>query len=148
MRINRQDSLKAFGIIIVCILALQSQIIIASPLQKNVLFIVVDDLRPQMGCYEKSLPLHSQSLMKTPSMDKLASEGVLFERAYCAVPVCAASRLSILTGSRPYKEPGKPWGRQWAYYSRLDDEARSEPARINHPGNSITMPQHFKNNGY
>lgn len=147
-KLNVKDFLKVSGIILACLIAFQCQTNRKSPLQKNVLFIIVDDLRPQMGCYEKSLPLHGQSLMKTPNIDYLASEGVLFERAYCAVPVCAASRLSILTGSRPYKEPGKPWGRQWAYYSRLDDEAQSEPAGINHPGNSITMPQHFKNNGY
>jgi iduronate 2-sulfatase len=147
-KINVKDFLKVSGIILACLLAFQCQTNRKSTLQKNVLFIIVDDLRPQMGCYEKSLPLHGQSLMKTPNIDNLAYEGVLFERAYCAVPVCAASRLCILTGSRPYKEPGKPWGRQWAYYSRLDDEAQSEPAGINHPGNSITMPQHFKKNGY
>jgi arylsulfatase A-like enzyme len=120
----------------------------SNKIEKNVLFINVDDLRPQLGCYEESLPLNGQELIKTPNIDKLAEEGTLFERAYCAVAVCGASRLSFLTGSRPYKEPNQSWGRHWAYYSRLDEEERNEPAGLNHPGNSVTMPQHFKNNGY
>ena len=108
-RINVQVLFKVSGIFLACLLVFQCQTNQKSTLQKNVLFIIVDDLRPQMGCYEKSLPLHGQSLMKTPNIDEMAAEGVLFERAYCAIPVCGASRLSILTGSRPYKEPGKPW---------------------------------------
>ena len=116
--------------------------------KKNVLFIIVDDLRPQMGCYRDSLPLHGQDVIKTPNMDRLAADGIVFEQAYCAVPVCGASRLSLFTGSRPYKEPGKPWGRHWAYYSRLDHKAQSDPAGINHPSESVTLPQHFKSSGY
>ena len=64
------------------------------PQQKpNVLFIVFDDLRPELGCYNK--PVYS------PNIDKLASEGILFERSYCNIPVCGASRSSILTGQYP-----------------------------------------------
>ncbi|NQT26156.1 sulfatase [candidate division KSB1 bacterium] len=148
METNRREFLRLFGTVGVGIVSFQSLTCLKRPLKKNVLFINVDDLRPQMGCYTNSLSLHGQALIKTPHMDSLANDGVLFERAYCSVPVCAASRLSLLTGSRPYKEPGKPWGRQWAYYSRLDNEAQSEPAAINHPGKSITMPRHFKNNRY
>ena len=60
----------------------------------NVLFLVVDDLRPQLGCY-------GRRQMVTPHIDALASRGVLFRRAYCQVPVCGATRASLLTGVRP-----------------------------------------------
>ena len=65
-KMNLKDILKVSGIIVACLLTFQCQSNKKSTLQKNVLFIIVDDLRPQMGCYEKSLPLHGQSLMKTP----------------------------------------------------------------------------------
>ncbi len=55
--------------------------------KKSVLFIVVDDLRPQLGCY--GVPcVHS------PNIDKLAEESLLFERAYCQQAICAPSRCS------------------------------------------------------
>jgi iduronate 2-sulfatase len=114
--------------------------------KKNVLFINVDDLRPQLGCYENSSFLHSKDLMKTPSMDALAKAGTVFERAYCQVPICGASRLSIFNASRPYKEPNQKWGRNWTYTSLLDKASKSEPAGLNHPG--VTMIEHFKQHGY
>ncbi len=66
----------------------------ASAKPKNILFIAVDDLRPQLGCYG-----HKQ--MISPNIDKLACEGMLMERSYCQVPVCGASRASLLKGLRP-----------------------------------------------
>ena len=42
----------------------------------NILFIAVDDLRPELGCY-------GNSVIKTPFIDRLAQEGILFNRAYC-----------------------------------------------------------------
>jgi arylsulfatase A-like enzyme len=66
----------------------------AEPERPNVLFIAVDDLRPQLGCYGKE-GIHS------PNIDRLAASGVVFERAYCMVPTCGASRASLMTGIRP-----------------------------------------------
>lgn len=60
----------------------------------NVLFIFVDDLRPELGCYEKNY-IHS------PNIDKLASEGVLFSNQFVTVPTCGPSRACLLTGKWP-----------------------------------------------
>ena len=61
--------------------------------QPNVLFIAIDDLRPELGSYGASA--------HTPNMDRLASDGVLFERHYVQFAVCIPSRVSLLTGLRP-----------------------------------------------
>jgi len=60
----------------------------------NFLFIAVDDLRPELNCYGAEW-IHS------PHIDRLASTGIRFDFAYCQVPVCGASRASLLTGLRP-----------------------------------------------
>ena len=89
------------------------------------LFLIVDDLRPELGAY-------GRKMMVTPSMDKLAAEGVLFERAYSNVPVCGASRSSLMTGIRPTRE------RFVDFRARADEDA---------PG-QVTLPGHFKKHGY
>jgi arylsulfatase A-like enzyme len=91
----------------------------------NVLFIAVDDLRPQLGCY-------GQRQIKSPNMDKLAAIGLTFINAYCNVPVCGASRASLLTGIRPTQN------RFVGYNTYAQDDA---------PG-AVSLPQHFRNNGY
>ena len=62
--------------------------------QPNILFIAVDDLRPSIGCYGDELAI-------TPNMDRLADNGLVFNRAYCQVAVCNPSRASLMTGQRP-----------------------------------------------
>jgi len=77
------------------LLVLIAAFITASAVEKpNVLFIAVDDLRPQINAYGKTF-------MKTPNLDRLAASGVLFERAYCMVPTCGASRAALMTSIRP-----------------------------------------------
>ena len=80
----------------------------------NILFISVDDLRPELGCY-------GQDYMITPNIDRLAHEGVLFEKSFCNYPVCGASRASLMTGLRPTPE------RFNIYYSRADEDAPGIP---------------------
>lgn len=62
----------------------------------NVLFISVDDLRPELGCYGSPIAL-------TPNLDNLAAEGAIFKNHFVQVPTCGASRYGLLTGMRPSK---------------------------------------------
>jgi arylsulfatase A-like enzyme len=91
----------------------------------NVLFIGVDDLRPQLGCYGKKRII-------SPNIDRLAGEGLLFERTYCQQAVCAPSRVSLLSGTRPDT-------------TKIYD--LNTPLRKAMP-DVLTLPEHFKNNGY
>lgn len=61
---------------------------------KNILMICVDGLRPELNCYGKTY-------IKSPNIDKLAKEGVLFENAYCNITGNSNSKVSIFTGIRP-----------------------------------------------
>ncbi|MEY4660247.1 MAG: hypothetical protein RLZZ42_199, partial [Bacteroidota bacterium] len=60
----------------------------------NILFIAVDDLRPDIGAY-------GNKLVKTPNIDRLAAMGTVFTRNYCQQAVCGPTRASIMTGMRP-----------------------------------------------
>jgi arylsulfatase A-like enzyme len=91
----------------------------------NVLFIAVDDLRPQLGCY-------GQKQIISPHIDRLAARALVFERTYCQQAVCAPSRASLLSGTRPDT-------------TKIYD--LNTPLRKAMP-NVLTLPEHFKNNGY
>ena len=79
-----------------CALALQLVPAAAAPPspRRNVLYIVYDDLRPDLSVY-------NLSFMRSPNLQKLADTGVTFDRAYCQQTVCAPSRMSFTSGRRP-----------------------------------------------
>ena len=91
----------------------------------NVLFIIVDDLRPELGCY-------GNENIISPNIDALAKDGYKFTRTYCQVPVCGASRASFLSGVRPNRNKFVDFN-AWAEKDAPDAE---------------TLPMHFKKNGY
>ena len=91
----------------------------------NVLFIAVDDLRPELGCY-------GNDLVHAPNLDSLASSSVVFQRAYCQAPVCGPSRASLLTGMRP--DTSRVWGNRTHFRETMPD--------------LVTLPQRFKQSGY
>ena len=91
----------------------------------NILFIAVDDLRPALGCYGDKTAI-------TPNIDRLAKQGLVFNRAYCQEAVCSPSRLSLITGRRP--DSIKVWDLHTHFRETLPD--------------AVTLPQHFKNHGY
>lgn len=95
------------------------------PTGYNVLFIAVDDMRPELGCY-------GDEYMHTPNIDRLASQGMLFNRAYCQQAVCNPSRASLMTGLRPDS-------------TKVHDLQRHFRAFI---PDVVTVSQHFKNHGY
>lgn len=93
--------------------------------QRNVLVIVVDDLRPE-------LPSYGVERAHAPNLQRLAAEGVVFERAYCQTPVCGPSRASFLTGLRPE-----------------GDRFRDNHNRVSHQApDATTIPGHFRDHGY
>lgn len=93
--------------------------------KKNVLFIMVDDLRPELGVY-------GANYIVSPHIDKLAKNGVAFNRAYCNVPVCGASRSSLISGLRPTNN------RFLTFDASMKDEVP----------NVLTVIDHFNNLGY
>ena len=91
----------------------------------NVLIFYVDDLRAELGCYGSKTAI-------TPNIDKLAKDGVLFDKAYTQQAICAPSRMSTLTGLRP---------------ETLGIYSIFTPLRKIHK-KVVSMPQLFKKNGY
>ena len=91
----------------------------------NILFIPVDDLRPELGAY-------GDEFIKTPNINRLAEQGVTFTRAYCQQAVCNPSRASLLTGLRP--DSLQVWDLHTSFRKNLP--------------NVVTLPQFFKQKGY
>ncbi len=91
----------------------------------NILFIPVDDLRPDLGAYGDTVAI-------TPNIDRLAGNGLVFTRTYCQQAVCNPSRASLLTGLRP--DSIRVWDLRTNFRERVPDV--------------VTLPQFFKEHGY
>jgi iduronate 2-sulfatase len=91
----------------------------------NVLFIAIDDLKPELGCY-------GNKIVKSPNIDKLAAKGTLFTQSYCQQAVSGPTRASLLTGKRP--DYTKVWDLQTLIRDMNPD--------------IVTLPQYFAQNGY
>lgn len=91
----------------------------------NVLFIVSDDLRPQLGCY-------GDPVVRTPHLDRFAETALRFDRAYAQIAICSPSRNSFLSGLRPETTGLRGFG----------TTLREAVPDV------TTLPQHFKNHGW
>ena len=91
----------------------------------NILFIAIDDLRPELGCYGSEIAV-------SPNLDALAQDGLLFNRAYCQQAICRPSRASLMTGARP-----ETTGLFHNYVSLRELQP-----------DIVTLPQHLISHGY
>jgi iduronate 2-sulfatase len=114
-----RQTIKGIGLAIIAGAATLS----AKPM--NVLWIVADDLRPQLGCY-------GDTQVKSPYIDAFAERALRFDNAYVQQAMCSPSRNSMLSGLRPNTSGLRGFG----------VHLREAIPDI------ITLPQHFKNNGY
>jgi arylsulfatase A-like enzyme len=97
----------------------------AADKRPNVLLLMSDDLAATLSCYG-----HPQA--KTPNLDALAKRGVQFNRAYCQFPHCNPSRSSMMSGLRPGT-------------TRVTNNEDNLYTNI---PNVLTLPHHFRENGY
>jgi iduronate 2-sulfatase len=97
----------------------------ALPAKPNVLLVMADDLRPDLGCY-------GDAEARTPNIDRFARDSVVFERAFCPQALCAPSRSALMTGARP--DTMRVWD-VWTHF------------RVALP-DAVTLPQLLKQDGW
>ena len=98
----------------------------------NVLFIAIDDLRPELSCY-------GTKAAQSPHLDRFASQGVLFDKHYVQVPTCGASRYALLTGRSPAQS--KALGNGALFGGKTAIKAEQQPG-------AQTLPELFRRSGY
>jgi arylsulfatase A-like enzyme len=122
---NRRSFVKRIGLGAAAS-TLPSALRAVAEIKPNVLFICADDMNDWVGC------LGRRTDIKTPNIDRLAERGVLFANAHCPAPLCNPCRTAIMTGLRPGTTD---------IYNNNSVWARERP-------DWVTLPRHFKNNGY
>jgi iduronate 2-sulfatase len=99
-------------------------LLLAGAQRPNILLILVDDLKPALGCY-------GDTAARTPNIDRLAARGMRFDLAYCNQAVCAPSRFTLMLGS--HSTSTGLYGLGSTLREKLPD--------------AVTMPQHFAKHG-
>jgi iduronate 2-sulfatase len=114
-------------LVLACLFSCKSKVETTEITKKkpNILFLAIDDLRPELGCYGSDIAI-------SPNLDKLASDGLLFDRAYCQQAICSPSRASLMTGARPETINVIE---NYTYFRDANPDI-------------ITLPQHLWANGY
>ena len=118
-------NLLMFKKLLTCLLVAGTVGLHAQDKKLNVLFVVVDDLRPELSCY-------GNTAIKTPNFDRLAKRGMVFNRAYCQQSICSPSRASIMTGKRP--DATRVWDLETHFRTALP--------------NAVSLGQYYIKNGY
>lgn len=131
------------GTALTCLILLTAEPIYGQSDNRNVVFILVDDLGwTDLGCY-------GSTFYETPNIDRLAASGVRFTQAYAACPVCSPTRASIMTGKHPARldttdyfgaaQPG-----EWKRNTPL----LPAPYRDRLPHSEVTVAEALHENGY
>ncbi|WP_299312135.1 sulfatase [uncultured Aquimarina sp.] len=116
---------RIFGIFILLLLFACNEQEVEENKKPNILFIAIDDLRPELGSYGSEIAV-------SPNLDKLASQGLQFNNAHCQQAICGPSRASVLTGIRP---ESSGVFHNYIKFREVNPDV-------------VTLPQYFMQNGY
>ena len=130
MKTNKQSTILFLAVALLCVVGRTSEgQDSGQPDGKpNVLFIAIDDLNDWTGI------LKGNPQARTPHMEKLASQGMLFTNAHCAAPACGPSRSALMSGIRPSTSG-----------NYVNQSSLTKNPILN---NSVLLPEFFQRNGY
>ncbi len=130
MKTKKQTTILFLAVTLLCVVGRASEAKDAGRQdgKPNVLFIAIDDLNDWTGM------LKGNPQAKTPHMEKLASQGMVFTNAHCAAPACGPSRSAIMSGIRPSTSG-----------NYVNKNSLTKNPILN---NSVLLPEFFQQNGY
>jgi len=130
MKTMKQSAIVFLSIVLLCVAGKTSEAQDSGPQdgKPNILFIAIDDLNDWTGM------LKGNPQAKTPHMDKLASQGMVFTNAHCAAPACGPSRAAIMSGIRPSTSG-----------NYVNKNSFTKNPILN---NAVLLPEFFQQNGY